>query len=114
MPERIAGMARQAEKRFLEGIAYIAERNPSAAEKIVRNMRELRERLVDFPNIGVRGEIPGTRRVVLRPFVLTVRKGMNGVEIAAVRHAKQRDAYAPSELLDEESVEEKLPSGSTP
>ncbi|MDX8529909.1 type II toxin-antitoxin system RelE/ParE family toxin [Mesorhizobium sp. VK25A] len=114
MPERIAGMTRQAEKRFLKGIAYIAERNPPAAEKIVRKMRELRERLADFPNIGVRGDIPGTRRVVLRPFVLTVRKGRNGVEIAAVRHAKQGDAYAPSEALDEERVEEELPSEPKP
>ena len=85
MPRRVAGMSPEAEAKFLEGIAYIAERNPSAAEKIVAKMRSLRERLIDFPNIGVRGEIPGTRRIVLNPFVLTVRQGKRGVQIAAVR-----------------------------
>lgn len=100
MPRKVA-IAPAAEARFLAGIAYIAERNPSAAAKIVGRMRELRERLAEFPNIGVRGEIPGTRRVLLNPFVLTVRQGRDGVEIAAVRHAKQKDARAPSDLLDE-------------
>ena len=110
MPRRVAGMSPEAEAKFLEGIAYIAERNPSAAEKIVAKMRSLRERLIDFPNIGVRGEIPGTRRMVLNPFVLTVRQGKRGVQIAAVRHAKQKDAYAPAELRDEDQEEAKVPS----
>lgn len=55
MSRRMVGMS-PAEAKFLEGIAYIAERNPSAAEKIVGNMRKLRERLVDFPDSGVRGK----------------------------------------------------------
>lgn len=110
MSWRMAGMSPEAEAQFLKGIAYIAERNPSAAEKIVGKMRSLRERLFDFPDIGVRGEIPGTRRMVLRPFVLTVRQGKSGLEIAAVRHAKQKDAYAPSELLDEDQEEAEVPS----
>jgi len=110
MPERIAGITREAEKRFLEGIAYIAQHNPSAAEKIVEKMRALRERLADFPDIGVRGDIPGTRRVILKPFVVTVRNGRRGVEIAAIRHAKQRDAYAPSDLLNKEELQEEIPT----
>jgi len=105
MSRRRAGMSPAAAARLLEAIAYIAERNPSAAEKIVMKMRALRERLADFPEMGVRGQIPGTRRVVLNPFVLTIRKGKNGVEIVALRHAKQKDAYAPSELLDDELVD---------
>ena len=75
MPKRMAGMSPEAEAQFLKGIAYIAERNPSAAEKIVAKLRGLRETLADFPKSGVRREIPGTRRMVLKPFVLTVRLG---------------------------------------
>lgn len=111
MSRRMAGMSPEAEEKFLKGIAYIAERNPSAAEKIVGKMRSLRERLVDFPDSGVRGEIPGTRRMVLNPFVLTVRQGKSGVEIAAVRHAKQKDAYAPTERLGEYPEEAEVPPG---
>jgi plasmid stabilization system protein ParE len=109
MARRMAGMSPGAEAKFLKGIAYIAERNPAAAEKIVVKMRNLRERLADFPEIGVRGEIPGTRRIMLNPFVLTIRQGKGGIEIAAVRHGKQKDAYAPSELLGEDPEEAEVP-----
>lgn len=60
---------------------------------------------------GVRGEIPGTRRMVLKPFVLTVRLGKNGVEIAAVRHGSRKDAHEPSELIEDNQDEVEIPSG---
>jgi len=41
---------------------------PFGGRKIVGEVRRLRERLADFPNIGDRGEIHGTRRMVLNPF----------------------------------------------
>jgi plasmid stabilization system protein ParE len=90
MSKPMAEMSPEAEAQFLEAIAYIAERNPSAAEKIVAKMRGLREKLADFPESGVRGEIPGTRRMVLKPFVFTVRLGKDGVEIAATEVGKMR------------------------
>ena len=106
MPGRKARLSPAAAAYFLDAIAYIAERNPTAAEALVKRMRALRERLIDFPNIGVRGQIPGTRRVVLNPFIVTIRMGKNGVEMVAIRHAKQRDAYAPDELLAGEGPED--------
>ncbi len=39
MSKRMVEMSPEAEAQFLEAIAYIAERNPSAAEKIVAKMR---------------------------------------------------------------------------
>ena len=111
MSKPMAGLSQQAEAQFLEGIiAYIAERNPSAAEKIVAKMRDLRERLADFPESGVRGEIPGTRRMVLKPFVLPIRLGKDGVEIAAVRHGSRKDAHARSELFEDDQDEVEIPS----
>jgi plasmid stabilization system protein ParE len=101
MARRPARMSPGAERWFLEEIACIAGRSPSAAAKLVDKMRKLRERLADFPDMGVRGDIPGTRRMVLKPFALTVRSRGGEVEIAAIRHAKQGDAYVPSELLEE-------------
>lgn len=91
--------------RVPNGIAYIAARNPSAAERIVAKMRGLRERLADFPENGVRGEILGTRRMMLRPFVLTLRPGEDGMEIVAARHWSRKDAHAPSELIDDDHHE---------
>ena len=101
MPQRIARMAPAARDRFLEAIAYVAERNPIAADNIVRQMRSLQVRLAEFPNLGVRGDIPGTRRVVMAPYVLTTRMGPDGIEIVAFRHGRQADARMPAELLDD-------------
>ena len=105
MPRRIARMAPAARDRFLEAIAYVAERNPTAAENIVRQMRTLQVRLAEFPNLGVRGDIPGTRRVVMAPYVLTTRIGPDGIEIVAFRHGRQEDTRMPAELLDDTADE---------
>ena len=101
MAPRRARMAPAVRRRFLEAITYVAERNPAAADRIVQEMRALQARLVSFPNLGVRGDIPGTRRVVMAPYVLTTRIQGDGIEIVAFRHGRQEDARAPSELLEE-------------
>ena len=101
MAPRRARMAPAARRRFLEAIAHVAERNPADAERIVKEMRALQERLVGFPNLGVRGGVPGTRRIVMAPYVLTTRIQGDGIEIVAFRHGRQEDARAPSELLAE-------------
>ena len=49
--------------------------------------------------------------MVLRPFVLTLRPGKNGMEIVAVRHGSRKDAHAPSELIDDDPDEVEIPSG---
>jgi plasmid stabilization system protein ParE len=92
-------MAPAARVRFLEAIAYVAERNPVAAENIVRQMRGLQDRIAEFPYLGVRGDIPGTRRVVMAPYVLTTRMGPEGIEIVAFRHGRHEDARMTAELL---------------
>ncbi|WP_187972347.1 type II toxin-antitoxin system RelE/ParE family toxin [Aquibium microcysteis] len=101
MAPRRARMAPAARRRFLEAIAYVAERNPAAAERIVQEMRALQARLITFPNLGVRGDIPGTRRIVMAPYVITTRTQGDTIEIVAFRHGRQEDARAPSELLED-------------
>lgn len=101
MAPRRARMAPAARRRFLEAIAYVAERNPVAADRIVKEMRALQARLVTFPNLGVHGDIPGTRRVVMAPYVLTTRIQGDSIDIVAFRHGRQEDARTPSELLEE-------------
>ena len=101
MGRRLARMSPQARAWYLAEIAYLAERNPPAAERVAVRMRAARELLVDHPKIGPAGLIPGTRRVVVGPYVLTVRQRGGVVEIAAIRHTRQGDAYAPAEAADE-------------
>jgi hypothetical protein len=52
---------------------------------------------------GRRQKAQGTRRFVIPPYILTVRRKDGITEIVTIRHAQQGDAYAPEELLDDES-----------
>jgi plasmid stabilization system protein ParE len=62
----------RAERWFLAYIGEIAEQNPAAARNILLRLEKLRETLADFPEMTERGQIPGTRRVVMRPLTLRV------------------------------------------
>jgi plasmid stabilization system protein ParE len=44
------------------------------------------------PEIGPRGERPGTRRLVMGNYIVSYRRKGDEVEIFAVRHARRRDA----------------------
>lgn len=94
-------MPPQAAAWLKEEIATIAERDPAAARRIAARLRLACQNLADYPNIGPVGSIPGTRRLVVALYVLTVRQRGGAVEIAAIRHARQADAYAPRDALDD-------------
>jgi plasmid stabilization system protein ParE len=93
-------LSRNAERWFLNRIAEIAEQNPSAARKILLRMERLKDVLSSFPHMTERGILPGTRKIVMTPFILTARFRNGVVEIAAIRHARQEDARAPSDLKE--------------
>ena len=101
MPRRLARMSPQAAAWLKAEISYIADRNPAAARKIAARLRHARQNLAEFPKTSPAGIIPGTRRLVVSPYVLTVRQRDGVMEIAAIRHARQSDAYAPHAALDE-------------
>lgn len=84
-------------------IAYLAEHSPAAADKVVDRLRLVRRTLADNPRMGQLGQIPDTRRVVIGSYILTTRARGAVVEIAAIRHARQRDAYAPSDLAEDDA-----------
>ncbi|NRG19708.1 type II toxin-antitoxin system RelE/ParE family toxin [Rhizobiales bacterium] len=101
MRSKAASFSPEARKWFLTEIQYLAERNVAAAEALVTRMRRLREELAKYPKLGARGAIPGTRRIVLAPYVVTIRSNRGNVEIVAIRHGRQRDAHAPDDLWHE-------------
>jgi plasmid stabilization system protein ParE len=80
--------------------------NSAAAEKIVTRVKKARQLLADHRKIGPAGLIPGTRRFVVKPYILTVRQRDGVVEIAAIRHAKQSDAYTPHEAMEDDETDE--------
>jgi plasmid stabilization system protein ParE len=101
MTRSLARMSPQAAAWLKAEIRYLSQRNPAAAKKVAQQIRAACESLAQYPAIGQRGLIPGTRRVVTTAYVLTVRQRGDAVEVLAIRHAKQADAYAPRELQTE-------------
>lgn len=105
MAKHTVRLAPQAAAWFLAEIHYLLEHDLRAAEALVERFRKLQAQLADFPNIGQRGSIPGTRRVVFSPYIVTMRKKGGAIEIVAIRHARQGDARAPNEARDGDDVE---------
>ncbi len=103
-----------AERWFLKRIAELADINPAAARKLVERLERQKHLLADYPNMTEAGLIPGTRRVSMPPLILTIRVKAGIVEIAAIRDARQKDARAPSDVLNDAdlgSTEQSIPDG---
>jgi toxin ParE1/3/4 len=80
-------------RRYLLELArigdYIATRNPRAAARIVNDIHSKTHRLLsDNPFIGRRGEIKGTRELVIpgTPYIVAYRVGDTQIEILFVQH----------------------------
>jgi plasmid stabilization system protein ParE len=107
MTRRLARLSDAARAWLLKEIAYIAARDPKAAQKIVAQFRTARRNLAAFPRMAQPGLIPGTRRLVVGDYILTVRQRSDEVDVVSIRHARQADAYAPRDVAaDEGSSEE--------
>ncbi len=90
-------MAPEAKAWFLAEVRYLASHSPAAATAFVARIRAARLTLAEHPRIGAPGLIPGTRRFVVGAYILTVRPRDRSVEILAMRHGRQSDAFAPDE-----------------
>jgi plasmid stabilization system protein ParE len=86
-----------AERWFLNQMAYLLEVNPEAANNLAKRFREFRSNLGQFSGMGVHGDTLGTRRVVMKPYVVIVRLKGDAIEIVAIRHGRQGDARSPHE-----------------
>jgi toxin ParE1/3/4 len=73
-------------------VAYIHERNPSAAARVAHSMYDSVASLESFPNRGRPGRVDGTRELVLAPlpFIVVYRVRRDVVEVARVLHGAQR------------------------
>lgn len=91
-------LSKSAERWFLNKIIELAEVNPAAARKLIERLERQKDLLSSFPQMTEKGVLEGTRKVSMPPLVLTIRARDGMVEIAAIRDARQNDAYAPAEL----------------
>ena len=67
---------------------YLHERNPAAAQRLVRVIGLATDRLPRAPFVGRIGRVPGTRELVIQgtPFVLGYRVTDSDLQILCVRH----------------------------
>lgn len=91
-------LSKSAERWFLNKIIELAELNPAAARKLIERLEKQKDLLSSFPQMTEKGVLEGTRKVSMPPLVLTIRARDGMVEIAAIRDARQKDAYTPAEL----------------
>ena len=97
MARRAVKLSGKTRRWFLHRVAELNDLNPSAAIKLMERFLQFRENLAEFSGMGVTGDIPGTRRVVMAPYVLTVRVNATTIETMAIRYGKQKDARSPDE-----------------
>jgi plasmid stabilization system protein ParE len=71
---------------------YIAERNPAAAARVKRRIRERIDQLADAPYLGRVGRVEKTRELVVSglPYVVAYRVIDPDIEILAVLHGSRR------------------------
>jgi len=88
---RLASLSPSVIEYLRRETAYIAQHNDKAARKIVSMIRAARKSLAEHPNIGSPGLVPGTRRLVVGLYVLTVRLRGGTPEILSIRHGRQAE-----------------------
>ncbi|MCY1175332.1 Plasmid stabilization system protein [compost metagenome] len=80
----------QALEALEEIAAYLAERNPYAAEQMQAAIEATAEALPHHPYIHRPGRVPGTREAVVHPNYLVVyRVGIDRISVLDVLHARQ-------------------------
>jgi toxin ParE1/3/4 len=76
----------------LDGImAYIAERNFAAAERLERQFQEKIALACHVPGVGRPGRVNGTRELVIHPNYLAIYRVSEGqLKVVRVLHARQQ------------------------
>jgi plasmid stabilization system protein ParE len=84
--------SRRAAAEVEEITAFLAEHSRPVAARFSASIRRAEQQLAEFPNSGMPGLSPGTRRLIVGDYILSYRRRAADVEIFAVRHARRRDA----------------------
>ena len=71
-------------------LAYIGERNPWAAIEMGDEIDAAVSRLTDYPHSGRPGRVPGTREMVVGPYVIAYRVEPKAIVILRLLHGAQR------------------------
>lgn len=70
--------------------AYISDDHPGAAAATVDQIVAGIEMLARYPPIGRVGRVPGTRELVIPPYIVAYRVRKAAIEVAAILHGARR------------------------
>jgi toxin ParE1/3/4 len=88
---RLVIFSQRAESWVERELLYLREHSPAAARQLIQRLAAARQTLADFPQSGPRSSVPGTRRLIMLPYVLTYREtAPDLVVIIDIRHGRQR------------------------
>ena len=85
-------------RRWLHAeLAYLAEVHPAAVPSFRERVATARRMLSEHPHMGSRATAPGTRRLVVLPYVVTYREKGSDIEIMDIRHSRQAPFRPPDQ-----------------
>jgi toxin ParE1/3/4 len=70
-------------------VERVKQENPSAASSIAKSLLARIEQLKTFPSMGRRGEVEGTREIVLPPYIIVYRMIEDVVLLLHIWHGAQ-------------------------
>jgi toxin ParE1/3/4 len=85
------GFVRRARRQLNAQLAYLAKRSPTAARRLREHIAAAQQELGDFPQSAPRATAPGTRRLVVGPYILTYQERGSRIEILDFRHGRQAE-----------------------
>lgn len=69
---------------------YIEQDKPAAAQRVAAHLWTSVEHLAEFPQLGRPGRRPGTRNLIIPPYVISYRVRAQRLEILSVWHGRRR------------------------
>jgi toxin ParE1/3/4 len=86
---RLIRWTTEASGQLEAAVKRIQQDNPTAARNVAQTVIDRIEQLATFPGLGRRGEVKGTRELVISPYAVVYRSTEDFVEILHVWHGAQ-------------------------
>jgi plasmid stabilization system protein ParE len=85
-------------RRWLNSeLSYLADVGPTAVRRLRERIGTVRRLLSEFPQLGAFSTAPGTRRLVVPPYVVLYRENAGAIEIMDIRHSRQAERPIPDD-----------------
>ena len=80
----------EASRQFQDALTYIAAQRPAAAESLADEIAEKLELVMQFPNLGRKGRVEGSRELVVHPnFLVIYTVHAKSIDVIRFLHARQ-------------------------